>query len=107
MHIKSILKYITAFMLCAACSNQPQHRSDKYETIEVYYVNWACDCANFIETKYYKADSNYRTKEEDCIFIERATPDLAIPEEYFNTLHFEKYVKLYGQYYKDEGTNYL
>jgi hypothetical protein len=73
------------------------------ETIEVDYVNWACDCANFIETKYALNDPNYETREQDCIFIEPTNAKLKLPERYFEKDHFEKKLRLVGQFYLKEG----
>lgn len=76
--------------------------SDKTETIEVFYVNWACDGANFCETKLFK-NKNYTLNEDDCIFIEPSNVKNKIPDEYFSTLHFEYRLKLKGQFYLDKG----
>lgn len=39
--------------------DRPTKLSSITETIELNYVNWACDCANFIETKHAQNDPNY------------------------------------------------
>ena len=82
--------------------------SGKIETIEVTEVMWACDCADFIETKYYKNNPEYEVKEEDCIFIEAARPEVDIPESFFEKSYNEKgrinyALRLTGQFYKDKG----
>lgn len=82
--------------------NQPQELSGKIETIKVEHINWACDCANFIETTYY-ANPGYETKEEDCIFIEPSQAQLKIPDSYYINEHFTYFLKLRGQYYIDKG----
>lgn len=45
------LTYIFGFIWLASCKDQPTKLSGKYEIIEVSYMNWACDCADFIDTK--------------------------------------------------------
>jgi hypothetical protein len=98
------LSWLCSFLLIVSCSSQqPQKLSDKIETIEVGYVNWACDCANFIETRYYKASNNYEVKEEDCIYIEPSDTSIKIPDSYFDKGHFEKHLILTGRFYIDKG----
>lgn len=86
-----------------ACNDQPAKLSGKTETIEVAYINWACDCADFIETRFYKDNTNYEPKKEDCIFIEPANPGIKIPDNYFEKGHFENHLSLTGQFYIDKG----
>lgn len=92
--------------LCSliGCRNdQPKTLSGKIEIIEVQYINWACDCADYIETKYFKSDSIYEILEEDCIFIEPANKDLKMPYSYFRKDYHDFYLKLKGQFYEDKG----
>ncbi|WP_421794533.1 hypothetical protein [Haliscomenobacter sp.] len=83
--------------------DRPYKLSATTETIEVNYINWACDCANFIETKYALNDLNYEIREQDCIFIEPANAKLKLPEQYFEKDHFEKNLRLTGQFYLKKG----
>lgn len=83
--------------------DQPNELSNKIETIEVGYVNWACDCANFYETKLYSENKDYRLKADDCIFIEPKEKSLKIPENYFDTIYRNKNLRLKGRFYLDEG----
>ena len=80
----------------------PKHLSKKAETIEVYYINWACDCPDFIETKYRNENPDYETKAEDCIFIESAST-LSDSEIFEPTKHAFKTLSLTGQFYSDKG----
>ena len=73
------------------------------ETIEVSYINWACDCADFIDRRYYHDNPEYQAKEEDCIFIEASDIALEIPVDYYDNGHFESYLRLSGQFYEDKG----
>ena len=82
--------------------DEPSQLSGKTETIEVYYVAWACDCAEWIETRFEKADSNYETKAEDCIFLKAVDKNSEIPESFYLNYH-QKKIQLVGQFYVDKG----
>lgn len=97
------LIYIFTLIWLTSCNDQPKTISGLTETIEVSYVNWACDCADFIERKYFESDTNYEIRAEDCIFIEPATKETKIPEDYFAEGHFKYYLRLTGQFYSDKG----
>jgi hypothetical protein len=83
--------------------DRPSALTGKIETIEVYYVNWACDCADFIETKYSRNAPEYDIREEDCIFVEPENSSLKIPEKYYAKDHYYKLLRLTGQFYKNNG----
>ena len=97
------LSLILIIFILPSCGDQQKQLSDKSETIEVTYVNWACDCADFIETKFYKENLNYEAKEEDCIFIEPAQLNNKVPDSFFSNNHFEKMLRLTGHFYTDKG----
>lgn len=99
MKLKLFLILLFGVLLINSCSDQPKELSGKVEVIEVHYIAWACDCARFIETKYYD-DPNYEVLAEDCIFIDPSSLNLVIPESYDP---FEYNLKLKGQYYLDKG----
>lgn len=80
----------------------PAKLSQQTETIEVVYINWACDCADFVETKYLNNPSG-KIQEEDCIFIEPAQAVLKLPERFYEKDHFEKKLRLHGQFYQGKG----
>ncbi len=77
--------------------------SDKEETIDVYYVNWACDCAQWIETKYSKSNPEYVTNEKDCIYLESENLQLQEIEDKFIENSFLKRLRLTGNFYKNKG----
>jgi hypothetical protein len=52
-----------------SCNLQPTQLSGKTETITVSYINWACDCPDFVDTKVYDQNPEYEVKEEDCFFL--------------------------------------
>jgi hypothetical protein len=66
-------------------------------------MKWACDCADFIDIKYYNDNPGYEAKGEDCIFIEPSNHDNRIPQDFYDKGHFEYYLKLTGQFYEDKG----
>lgn len=73
--------------------------SDNEETIVVAYINWACDCANFIELKNLKDEM----REDSCIFIEPADSSLVVPRHFYDTGHFSQDLQLTGRYYLARG----
>ncbi|KUJ61959.1 hypothetical protein AR687_10400 [Flavobacteriaceae bacterium CRH] len=96
--------YIFSFLLLVSCGNQPQKISGVNETIEVSNMHWACDCADFVEVKFYKSNPNYEVKDTDCIFIEPSSKDNKIPDEYYDgEKSFEYHLELSGQFYIDKG----
>lgn len=100
---KNILGVLVFSTIFCNCNDQPTKISGVTETIEVSHVNWACDCADFIETKFYKDNADYETREEDCIFIEPADIKKTIPKDFFEKKHFDSYLKLTRQFYTDMG----
>jgi len=91
------------FLSTPTIFDRPLFLTGHVETIEVFYTNPACDCANFIESKHFKDNPNYETKEDDYIFIEPSRPDLKVPDSYYNKGHFTKRLRLTGQFYADKG----
>ncbi|WP_254050342.1 hypothetical protein [Myroides sp. N17-2] len=82
-------------------SKQPTQLSNKNETIEVMYINWACDCADFIDTSLLV--EGYEISANDCLFIEPVSKEIAINEDSLYKKQFEYFIKLKGLYYIDEG----
>lgn len=82
-------------------SKQPTNLSNKNETIEVMYINWACDCADFIDTSLLV--EGYEISANDCIFIEPISKDIVINGDTLYKKQFDYFIKLKGQYYIDEG----
>ncbi|MCC9041253.1 hypothetical protein LNQ81_00675 [Myroides sp. M-43] len=82
-------------------SKQPSQLSGQEETIEVMYVNWACDCADFIDTSLLV--EGYEIDAKDCMFIEPVFKEISINEDTLYKKQFNYFIKLKGQYYIDEG----
>lgn len=72
--------------------------SDKYETIEVTPQRWACDCADWLETRYLSQNVDEQLNEQRSIFIEAAPGRKKIPDG----ISLRR-VQLYGRYYIDKG----
>ncbi|WP_428897290.1 hypothetical protein Dip518_001077 [Parelusimicrobium proximum] len=66
--------------------------------LEVMYINWACDCADYIELSHFN-DPDYEIDDKDCLFIEAESQDLQDIEDSYKKDPFDKYLKLYGQFY--------
>lgn len=81
----------------------PRKLSGKTEVIEVYHAMWACDCADFIETKYFAENPKYEGMDGDYFFIEAARPNLVISEDYYREGRFKYKLRLTGQFYEDKG----
>jgi hypothetical protein len=72
------------------------------QTVDLFYVNWACDCANFVDMRNYENNPNYEPREEDGIFVEPLADDVKIPESFYK-YSFGKILRLTGQFYLDKG----
>ena len=79
--------------------DEPRTLSAKEETITVCYVNWACDCADFIAQKNMKD----KIQEDSCFFIEPADSSLKVPENFYDTDRFHKALVLTGRFYMHKG----
>src|SRR5262245_38310275 len=101
--METILKLLLSIMLVRGCSSQPNHLSGTQETITVTHINWACDCADFIETRLLPASPDEEIKEEECIFIEPAESGKAIPDSFYSKAHFNYHLQLTGEFYTDKG----
>lgn len=80
--------------------DRPFFLSDKKETIVATYVEWMCNCANFVDTTNYKSNPVTEPNDNDYFFIE-----LAQPGQGWDTDHFirNRYVRLTGSFYLDKG----
>jgi hypothetical protein len=83
--------------------DRPWIPSTERQTIEVTYVNWACDCADFVETKNFKTSPISEPEEDDYLFVEPAREEVNLDSTYYSRLHFSKNLKLTGRFYIDKG----
>lgn len=115
MKIKLVIKLIILTLVISNCnliqrqgditkSDYPKKLISKVDTIEVKYIAWACECANWLPNKYFDLDNETLSEnpEKYCIFLEAEKEDLRIPDEYCFS-GFENRIRLIGSYYKDEG----
>lgn len=94
---------ISILALLISCSYFKTNIIEKKEqTIELSYIAWACDCANWAtidDIRKYN-DSDGDTLADLSIFIEPAVPSLILPD----TLGFDgDIVKFTGHFYKEKG----
>jgi len=90
---------ILATALLISCSNSLE---EKEQTIELSYIAWACDCANWatIEDIRKFNDNDQDALAERSIFIEPADASLALPD----TLGYSMdVIKFTGHFYKKKG----
>jgi hypothetical protein len=97
-----IITLIFAVLLVMGCSNfQTKGLESNTQTIELEYISWACDCANWatpkdIEKFSDKEDSLFQRS----VFIEPADKALQLPD----TLGYNgDKIKFTGQFYVNKG----
>ena len=75
---------------------------DKVQTIELEYIPWSCDCANWvtIEDMDKFDDNRGDSLSRLSIFVEPADPSLALPDTigYINDR-----IRFTGRFYKEKG----
>ena len=82
-----------------SCSHKKGGLDGNIRTLELTYITWACDCANWatkINLEQYSGD----TLASKSIFIEPAHQDLELPDSlgYSNDV-----IKFTGQFYNEKG----
>ena len=82
--------------------DRPWLLSDNEETIEVTYVHWACDCADFVETKKFAHNAVTEPDDDDYIFIEPARAEIKLGDDFYSDKRFYK-LRLTGRFYLDKG----
>jgi hypothetical protein len=92
---------LIAFVLFAACKQQPDQLEEKEQTIELTYIAWACACANWATA----ADiEKYNDKTDllaaHCIFIDPADTSLHLPDLAGTA---GQYVRFTGRFYTEKG----
>ncbi len=78
--------------------------SKKYETekqtLELEYIAWACDCANWAKSEDIQKYSDYDQLADSCIYVEPATDAIKLPD----SLGFNgDIVQFVGQFYTYRG----
>jgi hypothetical protein len=91
---------LTTFLL--SCSGSSNELESKVQSLELHYISWACDCANWATlpdiAKY--PDNVGDTLANRSIFIEPANAALVLPD----TIGYNgDIVRFTGQFYKYKG----
>jgi hypothetical protein len=100
------------FIACSSPTSKSNTSNDYYPTythdledtvrvLELTYVAWACQCANWAtEADVDKAQNSNETLADKSIFIESADSSLELPD----TLGYTgDLIRFTGQFYKDKG----
>lgn len=72
----------------------------KIQTVELHYIAWGCECANWAANDIIIKYQDTGDLSEHCVFVEPSEPSLKLPD----TLYFHgDIVQFTGQYYVDKG----
>lgn len=85
-----------------SCSDNKGGLDGKIQTLELTYIAWACDCANWATNKDLEkySDNIGDTLAKQSIFIEPASQALELPD----TLGYSNdVIKFTGQFYNEKG----
>ncbi len=100
-HVKALI-YVLAALLLAGCQPSPQSLETRVQTIELSYIAWACDCANWATSEDINryADNYGDSLAQLCIFVEPGESSLVLPDTigYNNDL-----VRFTGSFYEKAG----
>jgi hypothetical protein len=78
-----------------SCSNELE---DQEINLEVYYIDWACECANWIKKEdLNKFSGNIEKLAENCFYIEPIDESVILPDSLLKSGNF---IKLKGKFYK-------
>jgi hypothetical protein len=100
--MKKVIGILTITMLISCSDFKSNRLVEKEQTIELSYIAWACDCANWVTQediqKYH--DTPGDTLANLSIFIEPADKSLSLPD----TLGYNgDIIKFTGHFYKEKG----
>lgn len=102
VHLKNMLLWILFSSIPIICSNcKPNRLSTKVQSIELSYIAWGCECANWATSKDIERyhDSGDKLAERS-IFIEPADRSLELPD----TLGFTgDLIRFTGSFYEEKG----
>lgn len=99
------MRYLSAVViifLFTSCSTYRDKLEDKEQTVELQYITWACDCANWATThdlEKYK-DNIGDTLASLSIYVEAADSSLRLP---VNIGYNGDRVRFTGRFYKEKG----
>jgi len=82
-----------------SCKHSKGELEKQVQTLELSYVSWACDCANWAtasDLHKYEGDN----LADHCIYVEPALPSLTLPD----SIGYDgDRVRFIGQFYTDKG----
>ena len=89
-------------LLLFSCSSDTSKLEDKVQTIELQFIPWACDCANWATTsdieKYHENIDD--TLARLSIFVEPAYSSVILPD---TVGYINDRIKFVGQFYREKG----
>jgi len=72
---------------------------EKVQTLNLYYIQWACECTNWATEADRKLAGDTGSLSELTVFVEPANPSLALPD----TIGYQgDVVQFTGQFYKEK-----
>jgi hypothetical protein len=96
---KLMVSIVAITFIWSDCTNSLEANT---QTLQLHYIQWACECANWVTTadldKY--GNKNDGTLDDHCIFLEPANAAKALPDMYERR---ETLIQVTGQFYKHKG----
>ena len=106
LQVKKLIPIILLFTACKTNSSKVDKAkvskntlTGKTEILDLDYIVWGCDCANWVTPADFKKYQDDKLAEH-CIFIEPANKDLEVPLYFGPGRHF---IKVTGQFYVKPG----
>lgn len=90
---------ILIFHLIGCSENKKELEKEK--NIELTYIAWACECANWATKTDIVKYQDFKDKlAEKCVYIEAANPEVEFPD---SLIKFNTKVLFKGNFYKNKG----
>ena len=90
---------LIALVYLFSCNHSKGGLEKQVQTLELTYISWACDCANWVtasDITKYEGDE----LADHCVYIEPASPTAALPD---SIGYSSDKVRLTGQFYINKG----
>ena len=92
--------FIPGLVFLIACGSPGNQLEDKKQTLDMHYIAWACDCANWATAKDMAKYGNTDYLDKYCVYVEPASPKLALPD----TIGCSNDEVIFtGQFYQEKG----
>ncbi|MCT4622879.1 MAG: hypothetical protein N4A46_04590 [Schleiferiaceae bacterium] len=100
--MKNVLNLIICFAVSLSCTNDKGGLEENVQSLELKYIAWACDCANWATHEVLEV---YSGNENDalakhCIFIEPATETVELPD---SLGYSGDVIQFIGSFYREKG----